>query len=391
MKKTIKSISVLLTVLLALSAFAAVVFAADENVLLTGTAGTGITWMLTDDGVLTVSGNGPIEDEIAYDYDDDGEIVSWQTLNSIAFSLTEYYDGQTAGMDVAAAERFRFNLVREIVIEEGITVIPDGEFDGFYPRKVTLPASLKALGLQAFNASLASEVVIRSASLESAQFTVAVYRADAEPYADPDAAIEDLVAKRVREEQFQKDILPIYALQELFSIENGLLEASDEELADIYAYYNEAFGSDAETADELESVALGLLNGRFGTEYTDKNELFRIEQNEWDWEPEVVWAEELEAAYMAEADILYNDDRMISATLGEEFSDGEKAYGWLTVTAPGDSEIKDACERTGVTFADLYEGLCKWCHKDHSGNLWQKFVGFIHRILYFFAHLFGRK
>ncbi|MBQ6165071.1 MAG: hypothetical protein IJK23_11405 [Clostridia bacterium] len=82
---------------------------------------------------------------------------------------------------------------------------------------------------------------------------------------------------------------------------------------------------------------------------------------------------------------------MISATLGEEFSNGEKAYGWLTVTAPGDSEIKDACERTGVTFADFYEGLCKWCHKDHSGNLWQKFVGFIHRILYFFAHLFGRK
>ncbi|MBQ6165070.1 MAG: hypothetical protein IJK23_11400, partial [Clostridia bacterium] len=61
-----------------------------------------------------------------------------------------------------------------------------------------------------------------------------------------------------------------------------------------------AFGSDAETADELESVALGLLNGRFGTEYTDKNELFRIEQNEWDWEPQVVWAEELEAAYTAE-------------------------------------------------------------------------------------------
>lgn len=391
MKIMKKSFSVLLTVLLALSAFAAVASAADENVLLAGTAGTGITWMLTDGGVLTVSGSGPIQDEIAYEYDDDGEIISSQTLNSIAFSLTEYYDGQTAGMDVAAAERFRFNLVREIVIEEGITVIPDGEFDGFYPRKVTIPASLKELGLQAFNASLASEVVIRSASLESAQFTVAVYRADAEPYADPDAAIEDLVAKRVREEQFQKDILPIYALQELFSIENGLLEASDEELANIYAYYNEAFGSDAETADELESVALGLLNGRFGTEYTDKNELFRIEQNEWDWEPQVVWAEELEAAYTAEADILYNDDRMISATLGEEFSDGEKAYGWLTVTAPADSAVQEACERTGVTFADLNEGLCKWCHKDHSGNLWQRFVGFIHRILYFFAHLFSRK
>ena len=67
MKRIKKSISILLTVLLALSAFAAVASAADENVLLTGTAGTGITWMLTDGGVLTVSGSGPIEDEIAYD------------------------------------------------------------------------------------------------------------------------------------------------------------------------------------------------------------------------------------------------------------------------------------------------------------------------------------
>ena len=43
MKIMKKSFSVLLTVLLALSAFAAVASAADENVLLTGTAGTGIT------------------------------------------------------------------------------------------------------------------------------------------------------------------------------------------------------------------------------------------------------------------------------------------------------------------------------------------------------------
>ena len=389
MKTIKKSIIVLLTVLLAMSAFIAVASAENENVLLTGTAGTGITWILTDDGVLTVSGSGPIEDEIAYDYDDDGEIVSWQTLNSIAFSLTEYYDGQAAGMDVAAAERFRFDLVREIVIGEGITVIPDGEFDGFYPRKVTLPASLKELGYQAFNASFASEVVIRSAALESAQFTVAVYRADAEPYADPDAAIEGCVAGRLREEQFQNDILPIYALQELFSIENGLLEESEEDLAFMYESYNEAFGSHAATADELEAVALGLLNRHFGTDFADKNEIFHIEESEWG--RDVVWSEELENAYMAEADGVFEDGRLVSATLGEEFSEGEKAYKWLTVVAPADSAVQEACERTGVPFADLNEGLCKYCHQDHSGNLWQKFVGFIHRILYFFSHLFDKR
>ena len=389
MKTIKKSLIVLLTVLFAASAFTAVASAEGENAKLTGTAGAGITWSLTDDGVLTVNGSGPMEDEIEYEYDDAGEIVSWQTLNSVAFTLTAYYDEQTAEMDAASAERFRFDLVREIVIEEGITGIPDGEFEGFYPRKVTLPASLKTLGYQAFDASFASEVVIRSDALAHAQFTVAGYRADAQPYADPDAAIEGCVAKRVCEEQFRNDTLPIYALQELFSIENGLQETSDEELAFMYASYNEAFGSHAATPDELEAVALGLLNRHFGTDYTDKNEIFCIEESEWG--ADVVWAQELESAYTAESDSIFEDGRLATATLGDEFSEGEKAYQWLKVVAPADSAVQEACEKTGVAFADLYESLCKYCHQDHSGNLWQKFIGFIHRILYFFAHLFGRK
>ncbi len=36
-------------------------------------------------------------------------------------------------------------------------------------------------------------------------------------------------------------------------------------------------------------------------------------------------------------------------------------------------------------------GKCKWCGEDHSGSFWQKIVGFFHKVLYFFAHLFGRK
>ena len=35
-------------------------------------------------------------------------------------------------------------------------------------------------------------------------------------------------------------------------------------------------------------------------------------------------------------------------------------------------------------------GKCKWCGEDHSGSFWQKIAGFFHRILSFFAHLFGR-
>jgi hypothetical protein len=32
-----------------------------------------------------------------------------------------------------------------------------------------------------------------------------------------------------------------------------------------------------------------------------------------------------------------------------------------------------------------------WCGKDHTATFWQRIVGFFHSILYFFAHLFGRR
>lgn len=387
MKTLKKTISVLLSVLLSLTALCTAAFAENGGVLLSGEAGKNVRWTLTDDGVLTVTGNGPIEDEIDYDYDDDGEVISWQTMNSIGFTLSDHFDEQTEGMDAASAERFRFALVREIIVEEGITAIPDGEFDGFYPRKVSLPSTLEKLGFQAFDASYAEEVIIRSA-LSFAQFTVAGFREDEEPYEDIDSAIEGCVAKRVREEQFQKDTLPVFALQELFSIENGLIEESAEDLEDMYENYNEAFGSQATTPDELAAVAIELLNRHFKTSFTGMADIFRIEENEWG--SDIVWSEELQTAYETESDTVFEDGRMIQTTLGDEFDEGERAYEWLKVAAPGDSGVRDACEKTGVSFVDLYEGLCKFCHKDHSGSIWQKIIGFFHKIFYFFTQLFAK-
>ena len=34
---------------------------------------------------------------------------------------------------------------------------------------------------------------------------------------------------------------------------------------------------------------------------------------------------------------------------------------------------------------------CKWCGEDHSVSFWQRIVGFFHNIIYFFAHLFGKR
>ena len=60
----------------------------------------------------------------------------------------------------------------------------------------------------------------------------------------------------------------------------------------------------------------------------------------------------------------------------------EKQTGEIPATGAGENNNDNNNNNTGK---------CKWCGNDHSVNFWQKIVGFFHRILYFFAHLFGRK
>ena len=382
MKTMKRMLSVLLAVLLA-AAMTTVAFAASDRVLLSGAAGQNVTWKLTDDGVLTVSGSGPIEDEAEYEYDDDGEISCVSKQNCISWTLQAYLETLTESMDVAAAERARFDLVREIVIEEGITAVPEEEFDGFYPRKVTLPASLTALGYGAFDASFAQSVTVNSANLEHMQVRISGYRTDEEPYADLDAAIEGHIALCVAEEAFLKDLEPLYALQEIYSIEIGLSDGTDEEA--VLEFYNEMLGTEAASLDELAAIAIDRFNTRFGTAYAEPADFFQIEESEWG--EEIWYADGLQETYQADADSIYENGRLLTLTLGDSPEDDVKVYGWLTVTAPAGSEIEARCETTGVSFA----GLCPYCHRDHSGSVWQKFVGFIHKILYFFAHLFGLK
>ena len=389
MKTLRKTIAVLLAALLA-AALCVCAFAGDEDegVVLSGTAGSGITWTLTEDGVLTVSGSGPIEDELQYEYDDDEEISGSEKLSSVSMTILAYLETQTEGMDITAAEQLRFDLVRQIVIEEGITSIPVDEFEYLYPRTVSLPSSLKELGYNAFNATYAQSVTF-GGDLESAQFTIGGYRTDSEPYADLDAAIGGYFEKCVKEAEFQANSMPIYALQEIFSIKHGLVEVTDEDLASILEFYNGEIGIEAASIDELCAFAIDFLNSHYGTDHTSVDDFFRIEENEWG--QEVCFSDELQELYQAEADSIFEDGRMVSLSFGENSFEDVKAYTWLTVTAPSDSTIEKNCSAAGIPFIDLYEGLCKYCHQDHSGNIWQRFVGFIHKILYFFAHLFGLK
>ena len=390
--KTLKTtLALFLSLLLAFGA-AASAFAAGDGIVLSGTAGDGVTWQLTDDGVLTVSGSGPIVDKKEVEYDDDGS-YSVTDFESIGTLIFDYYSTQTDGMSVADAERARFALVREIIVEEGITVVPEDEFDAFYPRKITLPSTLTELGYQAINAVFAEEVVIKSASFPYAQFKVAAYHSGAQPYPDLQAAIDGYIAQQEAIDRFRDDRLPLELLRFVYSIQSGAYEAEDEEIADAVAYYSEAFGEEADNLEDLVPPALSLLNARFGTEYTALDQIFSVETAEWG--DEVVVDEALESLVDAEMERVNDTSRLEELVLYPDPQEEYVVYQWLTVTAPGRSSAAENCRIAGVRFVSLdgseAEGLCQYCGKDHSGNLWQKFVGFVHRILYFFAHLFGMK
>ena len=155
MKTMKRSLAVLLSLLLTISLLPTA-FAAEDTVIANGTGGEGITWTLTEGGVLTVSGNGPIVDDKQVDEDEDGSITT-QTLDCIAFQLTAAFEDRTKGLSPEETERARFDFVKTLIIEEGITAIPDDEFDGVYPRSITLPSTLAFLSVKLLIRALAAQ------------------------------------------------------------------------------------------------------------------------------------------------------------------------------------------------------------------------------------------
>ena len=392
--KTLKTtLALFLSLLLAFGA-AAPALAAGDDVVLSGAAGEGVSWRLTSDGVLTVSGSGPIVDKKEVEYDDDGSstVTDFESIGSLIY---DYYCEQTAGMRVEDAERARFALVREINVQEGITAIPEDEFDSFYPRKIMLPSTLADFGFRSINAVFAEEVVVKSAAFPYAQFNVAAYRSGAQPYPDLDAAVEGYIAQQAAIDQFGRDTLPFEFLRFVYSIQSGAYEAEDEEIAEAIAFYSEAFGEEADAFETLVPTAITLLNARFGTAYSALEQIFSLEETESG--KEIVADETIENLIDTERERVNNTDRLEPMTLYPDPQEEYVVYRWLTVTAPGKSCLAENCRIAGVNFINMDgsaadgENLCQFCGRDHSGSLWQKFVGFLHRILYFFAHLFRLK
>ena len=75
-------------------------------------------------------------------------------------------------------------------------------------------------------------------------------------------------------------------------------------------------------------------------------------------------------------------------TATAEFN-GETYTDTRTEVLPATGETDDPGEQD-TPDAPSGQALCKWCGEPHTG-FWGKIVGFFHSILYFFAHLFGRR
>lgn len=398
MEKCKSVLSVFLAVLMAASlGFSA--FAAPDDVLFSGTAGDQVTWTLTKDGVLRVSGSGPIVDDSKEEPDENGHMVT-TTYDSIGMTLSREYAAAVEGMKAADAARVCFDLVKEIVVEEGITAIPSDEFTGMYPCRVTLPASLETLGFNTFDLMFAEEIVINSVKLREADLHIPAYTGSEAPFADVAAAREGYIEYRETQEAYDYSLLPVNVLYTFADVYFHGEEAywsglSEEDRQEAYDLYNGYFGTSASALEDFVPVALRMLNEKYGTSYTDITEIYSLAPEE-DGYSEIITDPPLQEKFDEEANALSDQWLLTVKPLGAD-DKFRTVCSWFTVTAPAGGSIEANCRASGVNFHAL-EGVtvppeedpdaCKLCGKDHSGNLWQKFVGFLHRIVYFFLHLF---
>ena len=182
MKHANKPIAVILSLILALSV-CAVAYAAPA-VLGSGTCGkegSDLFWSLTDDGVLTIWGQGEMKD---YDPSiEDANFPPWKLLiqNRVLNGLgyTDFADAKadlTAGTANYAAyydaAYTSLSVMTKIVLEEGVETVGDNAFYNMSVPEAELPSSLRAVGEQAFASNRLTHIDLpqRLSSLKSRAF-----------------------------------------------------------------------------------------------------------------------------------------------------------------------------------------------------------------------------
>ena len=83
------------------------------------------------------------------------------------------------------------------------------------------------------------------------------------------------------------------------------------------------------------------------------------------------------------------EDQVVIFTASVTFNGQSYSDATESITVEGTATVTPDEEPTQTDEPAQNTKLCKWCHKDHSGSVWQRVVGFFHTVLYFWAHLFG--
>ena len=152
------------------------------------------------------------------------------------------------------------------------------------------------------------------------------------------------------------------------------LVTNEQTLRNAIDRYNElkAAADQAAADQQAADAVIGLINDIGAVEYTEACKA------------------KIDAA--SDAFEALTEDQKALVTNEQTLTDAIARYNELKAAAenpenPTDPE--DPTEQPGAD--DPQDGsLCKWCGEPHTG-FWGKIVAFFHSILYFFAHLFGRK
>ncbi len=160
MKKNKMKIVLVLAIAIALCFSLTVISWADETdesgVIAEGTCGDDLNWVLMDDGVLTISGTG--------DMDDYSSIGPWSLYRS---------------------------SVTEVIVEEGVTSVGDRAFNGCTElERITLPEGLTTIGVR-FLSGTAVESITLPASLTSVHTSLNMNTGRSGPFSS--AALKEVI------------------------------------------------------------------------------------------------------------------------------------------------------------------------------------------------------
>ena len=321
-------------------------FAAQSDVIATGTGGEGITWTLTEGGVLTVSGNGPIVDEVKVEVDEDGNESS-EMIDCIGWQLDRVWEERTKEMDAAEAARARFDLVKKLVIEEGITEIPYDEFSELYPRSITLPSTLTRLGYSAVNASFAETLTVNSKGLVVTGGVVAAgHRKDIAGYASIDEAIAAKITHEAQMAEMEKKMYAVYDLGAAYALQNGIDDELTEDM--FFADFNSLHGTDFTSLETCIAYCIERINADFGTQYTKAEDVYTIVPGEdGSYTERNAQLDAIITEMYESADI---ESALSRVYLGEGGEEDVIAYAWTTVCAASGSGAEEAAAISGVPF-----------------------------------------